>query len=60
MSKVSRWEVDVIHEDSGEYMTVYLGEELWNDDDDLTEEDVIEIIMNGISIVPRFIGVDDE
>ena len=58
MSRVARYEVDILHEDSGEYMTVELGEELWDDEETLTDQQVIEIIMNGISIVPRFIGYD--
>lgn len=42
------WEIDIIHEPSGEYMTVYLG-----DDDDYTIEEIADIILSDISIVPR-------
>lgn len=58
MNRVERWEVDILHEDSGEYMVVELGEEMWEDEEPLTEAQVIEIIMNSISIVPRFVGVE--
>ena len=45
------WEIEVIHEPSGEYMTVYLG-----DDEDYTIEEIADIIFNDISIVPRKIN----
>ena len=45
------WEIDIIHEPSGEYMTVYLG-----DDDDYTADEIIDIILSDISIVPRKIS----
>ena len=60
MSRVARWEVEVLHEDSGEYMTVELGEELWDGEDNLTEQEVIDIIMSGISLIPRFIGFEND
>lgn len=49
------WEIEVLHEPSGEYMTIYLGEEL-EDDQELTVSEVIDIIMSDISIIPRLIG----
>lgn len=58
MSRVARYEVDIIHEGSGESMTVELGEELWDDEDKPSIDEVINIILNDISIVPRFIGYD--
>lgn len=50
--KRTDWEIDVIFEPTGDYMTVYLGDEAA---EDLTESEVIDIIMNNISIVPRLV-----
>lgn len=47
----NEWEIELIHEPSGEYMTIYLG-----DDDDYTTEEIIDMILSDISIVPRKIS----
>lgn len=50
------WEIEIIHEPSGEYMTVYLGDEMFDDEDPMDEMQVISAIMNDLSIIPRLVG----
>lgn len=52
----NEWEIEIIHEPSGEYMTVYLGDEPLDGDEPMTHMQVIEAVLADLSIVPRLIG----
>lgn len=47
------WEVDIIFEPTGESMTLYLGDEFFDDEDPMDEMQVINVILSDLSIVPR-------
>ena len=60
MTKTARWEVEIIFEQTGESMTVYLGDEIFDDEEPMDEYQVIDAILADLSIVPRFLGYDEE
>ena len=60
MTKTARWEIEIIFEPTGESMTVYLGDEIFDDEEPMDEYQVIDTILADLSIVPRFLGYDEE
>ena len=56
--KIERWEVEILHVDSDEWMTVELGEEILDGDPPLTEDEVINIIKSGIVYRAKFLGTE--
>ena len=49
----SEWEVDIIFEPSFEAMTVYFNDETFADEEPMNERQVIDAVIDMLSIVPR-------
>ena len=49
----TEWEVDIIFEPTGEAMLLYFNDETFDDEEPMTYDQVINAVMQELSIVPR-------